>query len=53
MTDHALNLFDEMAPEEPGPDLTCVDCQESFQSELAFRLHRKRAHDDNDDAPFI
>jgi len=46
--DHALHQLDEMMPEEPGPDWTCAECGESFQSERCFKLHEKRSHDEQD-----
>jgi len=47
----ALDLLDEELPEEPGPDWNCADCDRSFSTERAFKLHQKRDHGLKD--PFI
>lgn len=40
----ALDLLDEELPEEPGPDWHCAECDRSFSTERAFKLHQKQDH---------
>ncbi len=50
-TDPGVAVYDEMAPEEPGPNWICAECGDEFRSERAFKMHQKRAHGDTD--PFV
>jgi hypothetical protein len=50
MVNQSVKMIDEMGADEPL-DWTCSECQETFETERAFKLHQKIDHGKQD--PFV